>query len=135
IEPQLQLVHQRIDLDDVALSGAQVRQDTEGGWLLRAGVRVKGEIATGLGTLQPYGRFNVYSSRKGTDVARFTGPAAYTDILTRTGGTSSELAAGATLALGPTTSLYGEIGKLWASGGNTRVKSGVSGSVGVKVRW
>ncbi|RYF13207.1 MAG: autotransporter domain-containing protein, partial [Comamonadaceae bacterium] len=135
IEPQLQLVHQRIDLDDVALSGAQVRQDTEGGWLLRAGVRVKGEVATGLGLLQPYGRFNVYSSRKGTDVARFTGPAAYADILTRTGGTSSELAAGATLALGPMTSLYGEIGKLWASGGNTRVKSSVNASLGVKVRW
>ena len=135
IEPQLQLVHQRLSLDDASIFGAQVQQDTDSGWLVRAGVRVKGEIATGVGTLQPYGRFNIYSSSKGNDVTRFIGPAAYTDILTRTGGTSSELAAGATLVLSPTTSLYGELGKLWASGGNARVKSSVNASLGVKVRW
>jgi len=32
-------------------------------------------------------------------------------------------------------SLYAELGKLWASGGATRTKSGIDGSVGVKVRW
>jgi len=32
-------------------------------------------------------------------------------------------------------SLYGELGKYWASGGGARTKSGVNGSVGVKIRW
>ncbi|SEG99286.1 hypothetical protein SAMN03159365_07547, partial [Variovorax sp. NFACC29] len=40
-----------------------------------------------------------------------------------------------TLALGQSTSLYGEVGKLWASGGNARVKSSINGSVGVRVKW
>ena len=56
-------------------------------------------------------------------------------ILAPTGGRSTELAGGFTLALGQTTSLYGEIGKLWASGGNTKVKSSVNGSLGVRVKW
>jgi outer membrane autotransporter protein len=76
-------------------------------------VRVKGEIATGAGLLQPYVRFNVYRSSSGTDVARFVGPAAYADIATRTGGTSTELAAGATLQITQSTSVYAELGKLW----------------------
>ncbi|RZL60821.1 MAG: autotransporter outer membrane beta-barrel domain-containing protein [Variovorax sp.] len=135
IEPQLQLVHQRVDLDAVNIGGAQVRQDSDNGWLLRAGVRVKGEIATGAGTLQPYARLNVYRRGSGTDTASFAGPAATTAIASGTGGTSTELAAGATLALGARTSLYGEIGKLWASGGEARVASSVQGSVGVRVRW
>ena len=49
--------------------------------------------------------------------------------------TRSELAAGATLQLNQRTGLYGELGRLWALGGDTRVKSGLQASVGVKVRW
>ncbi|MDN6887805.1 autotransporter outer membrane beta-barrel domain-containing protein [Variovorax sp. CAN2819] len=136
IEPQLQLVHQHIDLDDGGIAAALVQQHSHSGWLARAGVRVKGEIATSAGLLQPYVRFNVYRSGSGTDVSRFVGPAAYTDIATRTGGTSTELAAGATLQLTRNASLYAELGKLWDSGGAVRTKSsGIEGSVGVKFRW
>jgi hypothetical protein len=52
-----------------------------------------------------------------------------------TGGTSTELAGGFTLALSKTTNLYGEVGKLWASGGNAKVKSSINGSQGVRVKW
>ncbi|MDQ0611313.1 outer membrane autotransporter protein [Variovorax sp. W1I1] len=135
IEPQLQLVHQRLNLDDVSLSGARVSQDTDSGWTVRAGVRLKGQIATGAGVLQPYARLNVYRTSSGTDVARFIGSAGWTDIGTRTGGTSTELAGGATLAVGERTSLYAEVGKLFASGGDARVKSGINASVGMRVKW
>jgi len=135
IEPQLQLIHQHLDLDDVTLVGALVQQRSHDGWMARAGARLKGEIATGAGTLQPYARLDIYKSGSGTDVARFIGPAAFADIATRTGGTSTQLAAGATLAVTASTSLYGELGKLWDSGGSTRTKSGLDGSVGVKMRW
>lgn len=53
IEPQLQLVHQRVSLDDTGIVGAQIRQDSHDGWLVRAGVRVKGEFDTRAGLLQP----------------------------------------------------------------------------------
>ena len=101
----------------------------------RAGVRLKGEIATGAGLLQPYVRANLYHAGGGTDVARFVGPAGFADIATRTGGSSGELAAGATWQLSPSTSLYGEIGKLWDVSGDARTSSGINGAVGVKVLW
>ena len=71
----------------------------------------------------------------GADIARFVNGATTTDISAPTGGTSTELAGGFTLALGRSTSLYGEIGKLWASGGNARVKNSTNGSLGVRVKW
>jgi outer membrane autotransporter protein len=134
-EPQLQLIHQQLGLNNIAITGASVRQDSNDSWIARIGVRVKGEIATSLGTLQPYGRFNVYSASAGTDMTRFIGPVATTNIESRTGTTSSELAVGLTLALNQTTSLYGEIGKLWALGGGAKVKSAVHGSVGLHGKW
>lgn len=135
IEPQLQLIHQHMDLNNSAIVGAVVQPQADSGWIARAGVRVKGEIATGVGTLQPYGRFNVYRTSSGADVARFVNGTTTTDIAAPTGGTSTELAGGFTLALGQSTSLYGEVGKLWASGGNARVKSSINGSLGVRVKW
>jgi outer membrane autotransporter protein len=135
IEPQLQLVHQRMSLDDASIAGARVQQDSDKGWLVRAGVRVKGEVATGAGRLQPYGRLNLYRASSGTDVTRFASPAAATGIASSTGGTAAELAGGFTLALGESTSLYGELGKQWASGGQTRVRSSVQGSLGLRIKW
>ena len=135
IEPQLQLVHQRVSLDDASIVGALIRQDSDSGWLVRVGVRVKGEIDTSAGPLQPYARLNLYHTGSGTDVARFIGPAGFADIATRTGGSSGELAAGASWQLSRSTSLYGELGKLWDMSGDARNSSGVNASVGVKVLW
>ncbi|MET3373677.1 outer membrane autotransporter protein [Variovorax boronicumulans] len=136
VEPQVQLVHQRVSLGDTGISGALVQQNSHNGWRARAGVRVKGEFVTSAGVLQPYVRVNFHRSSRGTDVTRFVGPAGFTDIATRTGGSSTELAAGATLQVAENTSVYVELGKLWSgSGGDSRIKSGVNASVGVKMRW
>ncbi|WP_208511722.1 autotransporter-associated beta strand repeat-containing protein [Variovorax paradoxus] len=135
VEPQLQLIHQRLRLDDVAIPGALVQQDADSSWTARAGVRIKGSFATGAGTLQPYARLNVYRSSKGNDVARFVNPAAITPVGAPIGGTSTELAAGFTLALSQRTSLYGELGKQWASGGVARVGRSVNAGLGIRVKW
>ncbi|MDM0010183.1 autotransporter-associated beta strand repeat-containing protein [Variovorax sp. J22G73] len=135
VEPQLQLIHQHMDLGNSVITGAVVQPQADNGWIARAGVRLKGQLDTGVGTLQPFGRFNVYKTSSGADIARFVNGATNTDIAAPTGGTSSELAGGFTLALSPSTSLYGELGKLWASGGNAKVKSSVNGSLGVRVKW
>lgn len=135
IEPQLQLVHRSLSLDDMRISGAVVHQDSDNDWLARAGVRIRGQVATGAGLLQPYARVNVYRASSGSDVARFVGPAGSADIATPIGHTSWELAAGATLQLGACVDLYGEVGQLHASGGNEDVRSSVQGGVGLRVRW
>lgn len=135
IEPQAQLAYQRSSFDDVLISGARVRQDADGGWIGRLGVRIKGDMATRAGRLQPYGRLNVYRAGSGTDVATFVGPAASTRIASGTGYTSTEVAAGMTLALTPVVALYGEVGQLFNVGGDVKVKSSVQGSLGMRMSW
>ncbi|HEX7868320.1 MAG TPA: autotransporter domain-containing protein [Variovorax sp.] len=135
IEPQAQIVYQKLKLDDAALSGANVSQQTAGSWLGRLGVRVRGELATAAGTLQPYARLNFYSAGAGTDVAQFINAAAITHITSATGYRSVELAGGFTLLLSQATSLYGEIGRLHATGGDMRAASSLQGSAGLRTRW
>ncbi|MGO4392827.1 autotransporter outer membrane beta-barrel domain-containing protein [Variovorax sp. M-6] len=135
IEPQAQLAYQHSSFDDLFLGGARVRQDADGGWIGRLGVRLKGDLATGAGRLQPYGRLNLYYASFGDDAATFIGPAGATVIASGGGYSAGEVAAGATLALTPATSLYGEVGHLWSIGGDATVKSSVQASIGIKVRW
>lgn len=137
IEPQVQLVYQDLSLSDTSLGGATVQQRSDGSWLLRAGVRAKGELGTGAGMLQPYARLNFYRSGGGQDTARFTGPAGSTDIASGADATWGEVAAGLTMTLSPAVSLYGEAGQLFSMGssGDTKVRSDLQGSAGIRMRW
>ncbi|WP_309277014.1 autotransporter outer membrane beta-barrel domain-containing protein [Comamonas sp.] len=135
VGPQAQIIYRQMSLDDTALSSTTVQNQAANDWMLRLGARVKGSFATSVGHLQPYGRINFYKANNSTDVTRFITPAATTGISARTGYMATELAAGASLQLSPRTSIYGELGKLWSSGGDSRVNSGVQASIGVKVLW
>lgn len=136
VEPQLQLAYQHLSLNETGITGATIQQNTDDGWVARAGVRVKGTMGLALGSLQPYARLDVFKRSSGDDITRFIGGANnIADVTTRTGGTSGEMALGAIWQLSPRTSLYGELAKLWDLGGDARTGSGVSGSVGVKLLW
>ncbi|MDM0116921.1 autotransporter outer membrane beta-barrel domain-containing protein [Variovorax sp. J22R133] len=135
IEPQAQIAWQHSNVDDMVLSGAQVHQDAADGWIGRLGLRIKGDIATGAGRLEPYARVNLYRASYGGDVVNFIGPAGSIPIESASGYSAAEVAAGATLALTPTSSLYGEIGHLWDIGGDASVRFSVQASLGIKVRW
>ncbi|ASR43603.1 hypothetical protein BEN78_09685 [Xanthomonas citri pv. mangiferaeindicae] len=136
LEPQLQLMHQRLSNDDVQIANALVQQDTANSLTARVGVRLKGEFETGAGLLQPYTRVNYYRTRSDEDVSRFIGPSATADIVTPTGGRSSEAAMGMTLSVNREVSLFGEVSKLWAHGDESRARSDdLSANVGVKMGW
>lgn len=134
IEPQVQLIRQRTHFDDVAIAGALVRQHADAGWIGRLGVRIKGDIATGAGRLQPYARVNVYRASSGADVVDFVGPAG-ARIASASGYTATEVAGGFSLGLTPATTVYGEIGRTFSTGGDARVKSSVQGTIGIRVSW
>lgn len=135
IEPQAQLVHEQINLDAVNLGGTTVNNDASSGWLARLGVRVRGQVSTGIGSLQPYARANLYRSSNGQDLVRFSTPVASTTIASPSDYTSAELAGGFTLTVSPTISFYSEIGRLFDIGGDAKVKSSIEGSAGMRVRW
>jgi hypothetical protein len=78
---------------------------------------------------------NLYRAGAGADVAEFVGPAGSTRFAGAGGYSAAEVAGGFTLALTPAASLYGELGRVFAIGGDARLESSVQGSVGVKLRW
>lgn len=135
IEPQAQIIHRHIRLDDTSLGMATVQHKVENDWTLRLGMRIKASLDTSAGLFLPYGRINVYKGSRTADGARFITPVASTDIQTQGGYTTTELAAGCTLQLNQRTSLYGEVGHRWASAGDTRVKGGLQASAGLRVHW
>lgn len=113
-----------------------MQQDAAGSVVGRLGARLTGDIATSAGRLQPYGRVNLWHGFAGTDRTDFIGPAGSTTIASRIGYTSSELAVGFTLALTPTASVYGEVGKLFHAGGSqSQVKSSAQASLGLKLKF
>ena len=134
IEPQVQLVYHRLNLDNTGITGfTNVQQNPDSQILGRIGVRVAGDMMTSMGRFQPYARVNLWHGFGGTDTATFVGLAGATTISSRIGYTSTELAVGATLSVTKSVSLYGEVGKLFHSGGSdARVKTSVQGSLGVK---
>ncbi|WP_088157986.1 autotransporter-associated beta strand repeat-containing protein [Achromobacter xylosoxidans] len=135
LEPQAQIIYRKLNLDDTTLSLAKVKNDADDDWTLRLGARVKGSYSIGGTVLQPFARVNLYKASNTTDVASFSAPAGTTDIRAKGGYTSTELAVGAMVQLTKSTSLYGDVGKLWANSGDGRVKTGAQGSIGLKVLW
>jgi outer membrane autotransporter protein len=135
VEPQAQLMYLGTRFDDVWTSSARVHQDAEGGWVGRLGVRVKGDLFTAAGRLQPYARVNVYRAASGGDAVTFTGLSGVNRVSTASGYTSTEVAGGFSLTLTAATMIYGEVSRLFSSGGDARVKSSVQGSLGVRVSW
>lgn len=133
VEPQAQLIYQQSQFGSRVISGAQVEQSPADAVIGRLGVRLKGDYATSIGRFQPYGRVNLWHGFSGHDTTRFVAPAATTAVATGIGYTSVETAAGFTLKLTPTTSVYGEIGRTFKTGsGANRLKASVEGSIGVK---
>lgn len=133
VEPQAQLIYQHSRFGGTDITGSRVEQAPANAVIGRLGLRLKGDYATSIGRLQPYGRVNLWHGFAGHDSTRFVGPAATTTVRTGIGYTSVETAAGFTLKLTPTTSIYGEIGRTFKTGsGANKLKASVEGSVGVK---
>ncbi|KAF3996351.1 autotransporter domain-containing protein [Glaciimonas immobilis] len=137
LEPQAQLIYNSIKLDSVNISGTTVEQNANPKALGRVGVRVTTDVATSIGHLQPYARVNIWHGFSGEDITTFVSPAAITPISTSVGYTSTETAFGLTLQLARTTSLYGEIGKLFKLGSSdeAQVRSSIEGSIGLKTSF
>ncbi|PIT48664.1 autotransporter family protein, partial [Snodgrassella alvi] len=136
LEPQAQIVHQWLDLDDSNISGnTTVKQGHNDAWLFRVGARMEGNYQTGKGTLRPYTRLNLFYSPNGTDHTTFTTRNASTTLHNGGGHTSTEVAVGGSYDVNDNVSVYGEIGHTWSNGSDTKVKAPVNGSVGLKVLW
>lgn len=135
-EPQAQIMHQWLDLNDIDISGnTKVRQDHDNAWLFRLGGRLEGNYPVNKGVLRPYARLNFFYSPNGADTSSFATKAASTTLRTGASHANTEMAIGGSYEITDKVKAYGEIGHTWSNGNDAHVKSPVNGSVGLRVNW
>ncbi|MBI0182295.1 autotransporter outer membrane beta-barrel domain-containing protein [Snodgrassella sp. W8158] len=135
-EPQAQIIHQWLDLNDTDISGnTTVKQDHDNAWLFRLGGRLEGNYQVNKGVLHPYARVNFFYSPNGANHTTFKTKAASTTLNAGASHANTEMAIGGSYDITDKVKAYGEIGHTWSNGGDSHVKSPVNGSVGLKVNW
>ncbi|WP_370388475.1 autotransporter outer membrane beta-barrel domain-containing protein [Snodgrassella alvi] len=135
-EPQAQIMHQWLDLNDINISGnTKVKQDHDNAWLFRLGGRLEGNYPVNKGVLRPYARLNFFYSPNGADTSSFATKAASTTLRTGASHANTEMAIGGSYEITDKVKAYGEIGHTWSNGNDAHVKSPVNGSVGLRVNW
>ncbi|WP_392889015.1 autotransporter outer membrane beta-barrel domain-containing protein [Pseudomonas migulae] len=129
MEPQLQVVHQKVSLDSQDDGISRVSFDSDSAWTGRLGVRLKGRYTLDGQPLEPYLRANLWHTLSGTDTVTFG-----TDqIETRQKSTSADLGIGVLLGLAPAVSIYAGVDVNRDIDSNSL--RGVTGNVGVRIGW
>ncbi|WP_241047902.1 autotransporter outer membrane beta-barrel domain-containing protein [Achromobacter xylosoxidans] len=130
LEPQAQLVWQRLSFDDLDDGISTVGFNRGNTFLGRAGVRLLGRFESSGASWQLYARLNLLRSFGNADRLTFGGDSV---IGAGVGQTATKLDLGVTAQVGKATSLYASASGL-ANLGGARQRS-VSGSVGVRWAW
>ncbi|WP_369432911.1 autotransporter outer membrane beta-barrel domain-containing protein [Snodgrassella alvi] len=136
LEPQAQIIHQWLDLNDSDISGrTTVSHGHNNTWLFRLGGRLEGSYQLNKGSLRPYARVNFFYSPDGADHTSYITNVATTRLNAGASHASTELAIGGTYDITNKVKAYGEIGHTWSNGGDAHTKAPVNGSVGLKINW
>ncbi|OOX80317.1 autotransporter outer membrane beta-barrel domain-containing protein [Snodgrassella alvi] len=136
LEPQAQIIHQWLDLNDSDISGrTTVSHGHNNAWLFRLGGRLEGSYQLNKGSLRPYARVNFFYSPDGADHTSYVTNVATTRLNAGASRASTELAIGGTYDITNKVKAYGEIGHTWSNGGDAHTKAPVNGSVGLKINW
>jgi outer membrane autotransporter protein len=130
IEPQAQVIHQRIDLDRHNDGISDVAFDSQPYWTTRLGARVKGRYVVDDLPVEPYVRANVWHVLDGKDTVTYNG---IDRIKARHTSSSSELGVGVVVGVAPGVSVYMAVD--YAAQLDSNDVAGASGSMGVRVSW
>jgi outer membrane autotransporter protein len=130
IEPQAQVIHQKVSLDSQDDGISRVSFDSDPSWTGRLGARLKGRYEVSGLPLEPYLRANLWHTFSGTDTVTFAGT---TDIDTEQKSSSADLGIGAILTLAPAVSVYASAD--YSSNIDSNQLRGTVGNLGIRVSW
>lgn len=130
LEPQVQVIAQRIALrsDDDGIS--RVEQDSQTNWTGRLGLRLTGNALLGDVPLTPYLRVDSWRSFGGRDTLSFAGG---DPIKTDQAARWFDVGAGVTARLSPSLSVY--TGVTYSNNLGSRQLEQVSGNLGLRLSW
>jgi len=130
VEPQVQVVHQRVDLDRQNDGISDVSFDSQPYWTGRLGARVKGRYLVSGMPVEPYVRANVWHTFGGKDTTTYNG---LDRIKTEHKASSMDVGMGVVARVSEGVSVY--VTADYAANLDGEVLEGVSGVVGVRVSW
>lgn len=130
VEPQAQVIHQKISLDSQDDGISRVSFDSDGAWTGRLGARLKGRYEVSGRPLEPYLRANLWHTFSGTDTVTFD----HVDrIESEQRSSSADLGVGVVLSLASSVSVYASAD--YTSNIDSNQLRGVVGNVGVRMSW
>ncbi len=130
VEPQAQLIWQRVLINDLNDGISSVSFQNANGWLGRLGVRVETALQSGGVTWTPWLRANVLKTFGGTDQTVF---ASTTAIGTSVATTAAQFGVGVAARVNRSSSLYASAGYTTNLDGATR--NSLYGNLGVRWSW
>jgi outer membrane autotransporter protein len=130
VEPQMQVINQKVDLKRQDDGISKLSFDSDAAWTGRLGARLKGRYDVADLPLEPYLRVNLWHTMSGTDTVTFDDS---TEINTRQRSSSADLGLGAILTLAPAVSMYANAD--YSSNIDSNPLRGMSGNLGVRMSW
>lgn len=130
LEPQVQIIHQKVSLDTQDDGVSRVEFDSDGAWTGRLGTRLKGRYQVSGMPVEPYLRANLWHTFSGTDTVTFDN----TDrVDTQQRASTADLGIGIILSLAPAVSLYA--GADYSQNLDSNQQRSVAGNLGVRISW
>ena len=130
VEPQAQIIHQKISLDTQDDGISKIEFDSDSAWTGRLGARLKGRYLIGDTPVEPYLRANVWHTFSGTDTVTFDNAQR---IETEQRASTADLGAGVIVSLAPTVSAYAGVD--YGNNLDSNQQRSVAGNVGVRISW
>lgn len=129
LEPQAQLIWQRVDLDDTADRFSRIGYGATDSFAARFGVRLEGTMRLGAIAYQPHFGVNVWHNFSGDYAVVFN----TLPVTTNGSGTSLELVTGVVATLTANVSAYAQVS--YATNLNDELRRTLGGRFGMRVRW
>ncbi|MDQ3200789.1 MAG: autotransporter outer membrane beta-barrel domain-containing protein, partial [Pseudomonadota bacterium] len=130
VEPQVQIIHQKISLDSQNDGISGVTFDSDGAWTGRLGARLKGSYQISDRPFEPYLRVNLWRTLSGTDTVTFDN---VDEVTTKQKFSSADIGIGMNLSVAKDISVYSSLDH--TSNIDSRRIRGIFGSMGVRIRW
>ncbi|MBK5354261.1 autotransporter outer membrane beta-barrel domain-containing protein [Pseudomonas sp. TH41] len=130
VEPQAQIIHQKVALDSEDDGISRVSFDSDGAWTGRLGARLKGRYEVSGRPLEPFLRANLWHTFSGSDTVTFDGA---DQIETEQKASSADLGIGVVLSLASTVSVYASTD--YSHNIDSNQLRGTFANVGVRVSW
>ncbi|KGU87165.1 autotransporter outer membrane beta-barrel domain-containing protein [Pseudomonas mediterranea] len=130
LEPQVQVIHQKISLDTQDDGVSRVEFNSDSAWTGRLGARLKGRYQVSGMPVEPYLRANLWHTFSGTDSVTFDNTER---VETQQRASTADLGVGVIVSLAPSVSVYASAD--YSNNLDSNQQRSVAGNLGMRVSW